>query len=670
MIGIFLKELRENLKWAALIAGVLLVMIWHEIRNPEPLLLYHLANHYTVFVAPLAGLLMGVVQTLFETRPDNWAFVVHRPKSRLAIFVAKCAAGLFLLYVSLALPCLIAASWVARPGNLAIPFQRRMTLSILADVLGAGCWYFVGMVLTLRRAKWLGTRLLPLGLALAATALVTALIGEFWQAALILLAVACVGAVAAWGVFDSNGAADGSAITCAALGTMIFPGALAVGFVLFGISQAFVSGNRWQYYQVDRDGNVVLVTQTVERGERNWTITDVGGHPLPRYDGIDLDDPANANVFVRFNATMLDERAAAWPLTAEFLNKGYRSPTPGVVALRTIAPPGVRLRSIAFYDVPRQIIDLYDPVTHMPTGAVGPAGFSPQAVAPSQRFPGTPLNLFTQGGRHVLAFDSIVYWIELDRRRVRPVFTPAGDDPIFSAAEIGPPAEPMIVLATRRSIHVLRPSGERMFSAPLQLDPAIYFFQAALLPGSSHLVLQGFPMPGHDNLGRVVLEYSTDGKLVRRTDPPRLPEPRGPKLHETAMFGAIFPLAARPLIPSWILDDVLDLRSAAFPRVFEGCMIVSAICCAGISILIARRCRFGVTKTAGWALANLLLGPAGVVVMLGINEWPAREPCAACGKRRLASRRHCTACSAAPAPPAFDGREIFEPIDDVSVAVG
>jgi hypothetical protein len=670
MIGIFLKELRENLKWAALILGVLLVMVWHEIRDPEPLLLYHLANNFTVFPAPLAGLLMGVVQALFETRPDNWAFVVHRPTRRLAIFAAKCAAGLLLLYGSLALPCLIAAAWTARPGNVAMPFQGRMMLPMLADVLGAGCWYFVGMVLTLRRARWVGTRLLPLGLTLAASSLVTVLIGEFWQVALILLAVQCVGAVAAWGVFASNGAADESPITRGALGAMILPGALAVGFVLFGISQAFVSGSRWQYYQIDRDGGVVRVTQTIEHGERNWAIADVNGQPLPKYEGVDLDDPANVNLFVRFNGAMVDERTVSWPLTVEFLNKSYRSPIPGVIPLRAVAPPGVRLRSLALYDVRRRIIDLYDPVTHMPIGTVGPAGFSPQAIAPSQRFPGTPLNLFTQGGRHVLAFDSIVYWIELEQRRVRPVFTPASDNPIFSAAELGPPADPIIVLATRRSIHVLHPSGEKMFSAPLQLDPDIYFFQAALLPGSSHLVLQGLPMPGHQDLGRVVLEFATDGKLVRRTDPPRLPEPRGPKLHETAMFGAIFPPAARPMVPTWILDDVLDVRSTAFPRVFEGFMIVSAICCAGLSLLIARRCRFGAVKAAGWAVASLLLGPAGVVVMLGINEWPARESCAACGQSRLASRRHCTACSAAPAPPAFDGREIFEPTEDVSVAFG
>ena len=101
MFIIFLKELRENLKWAAVIFGVLAVMFAHEMRDADPLLLFRISGQDMVFLAPLAGLLLGVVQSLFETRADNWAFVVHRPVERLRIFVAKCAAGLLLLYAAL-----------------------------------------------------------------------------------------------------------------------------------------------------------------------------------------------------------------------------------------------------------------------------------------------------------------------------------------------------------------------------------------------------------------------------------------------------------------------------------------------------------------------------------------------------------------------------------------
>src|SRR5687767_15368953 len=94
MTAVFLKELRENLKWAAVICGVLSLLVYNKMRGGDPLLMFSLPLSSTIFFAPLAGLLMGVVQTLFETRPDNWAFVVNRPVPRLAIFAAKCAAGL------------------------------------------------------------------------------------------------------------------------------------------------------------------------------------------------------------------------------------------------------------------------------------------------------------------------------------------------------------------------------------------------------------------------------------------------------------------------------------------------------------------------------------------------------------------------------------------------
>src|SRR5262249_37708672 len=135
-----------------------------------------------VVFAPIAGLLMGVVQTWFETRPDNWAFAVHRPVSRTQVFIAKCTAGLILLYVAQWLPCVVAVAWASRPGNLAMSFQSRMALPLLADVLNSGVYYFVGMAITLRRARWLGTRLLPLGLALLSSGMTFMFFGPFWQA--------------------------------------------------------------------------------------------------------------------------------------------------------------------------------------------------------------------------------------------------------------------------------------------------------------------------------------------------------------------------------------------------------------------------------------------------------------------------------------------------------
>ena len=41
----------------------------------------------------------------------------------------------------------------------------------------------------------------------------------------------------------------------------------------------------------------------------------------------------------------------------------------------------------------------------------------------SRRLPGKPLNLYFQANNHTLAFATDVYWLELDHRRVRRLFT-------------------------------------------------------------------------------------------------------------------------------------------------------------------------------------------------------------------------------------------------------
>jgi len=663
MISIFLRELRENLKWAAVIFGVLLVMVLHELRDPPTMLLFDLPQRYTLWLGPIAGLLMGVVQVLFETRPDNWGFVVHRPVPRAGIFLAKCAAGLLLLYAALALPCLVAVISAARPGRLAIPFQGRMVFPMLADVLNAGCYYFAGMVLTLRKARWLGTRLLPLGVPLASSAIAIMFIAPFWQALLVILIVQAIGAAAAWGVFADNGAAERRVATRFALGAMVYAGAIGMAIGLVGFSQGFTPGGRWQYYQVDRDGNVVLITQTIQHGERGWAFTDPAGRPLPQYDRVDLDDPAYANQFLRFNARLVDRESIPWPITVLYTSAGYRSPMPGLIPLRAVAPAGVRLRFSAVYDIPQRAIDLFDPVTRMPIGLVGPAGFSPPDQPPIERFAGTPLLPFLQGGSHVLAFDSIVYWIELDHRRVRPVFVPQPDDPVFSAAEVGPAIDSKILIATTHRLHLLERSGQLVWSAPLDQDPMRCNFDAALLPANRHLVLRTFSNPGTKPYCNVVSEYSVDGMLLHQVELPRLTDFRSPKKIETMAFGAIFPVAARAICPSWILDEVLDVKTEEFSNFFDEFMWSSAILCAILTLLIARRCGMGWSKTIAWSSANLLLGPAGVATMLALYDWPARERCVACGRSRLAARRDCSHCGAPLASAPQDGREIFEPAE-------
>ena len=57
---------------------------------------------------------------------------------------------------------------------------------------------------------------------------------------------------------------------------------------------------------------------------------------------------------------------------------------------------------------------------------------------------------------------------------------------------------------------------------------------------------------------------------------------------------------------------------------------------------------------------NFLAGPAGLALLWCLRDWPARLPCAACGKRRVTNRDRCEHCDSAFPSPAHDGTEIFE----------
>jgi len=66
MIAIFMKEVRENLKWAGVIFGVLCLCIYSRMREPSPFFLLQLPEPFLTLGAPLAGLLLGLAQSLLK----------------------------------------------------------------------------------------------------------------------------------------------------------------------------------------------------------------------------------------------------------------------------------------------------------------------------------------------------------------------------------------------------------------------------------------------------------------------------------------------------------------------------------------------------------------------------------------------------------------------------
>ncbi len=136
------------------------------------------------------------------------------------------------------------------------------------------------------------------------------------------------------------------------------------------------------------------------------------------------------------------------------------------------------------------------------------------------------------------------------------------------------------------------------------------------------------------------IEFDSDGKLVKDTRPAEFPDDRPSTVRRrTAMMGALYPVAGLPILSPWLLDVVFEMDAEHNPWLFRGFMFGAAVLSAMATLLIARRCGFGWKKTISWTIGNLLLGPAGVVVMLSLNDWPARNLCGLRGETAGRSAR-------------------------------
>src|SRR5207247_7403761 len=91
--------------------------------------------------------------------------------------------------------------------------------------------------------------------------------------------------------------------------------------------------------------------------------------------------------------------------------------------------------------------------------------------------------------------------------------------------------------------------------------------------------------------------------------------------------------------------------------------LLSSLIAATTALIIGRRYAFETRRLWLWTSLGFLLGPLGVAVMVALLEWPARETCPSCGRKRVVTRAECPHCGAAFRAPAPDGTEIFEAIN-------
>jgi hypothetical protein len=302
-----------------------------------------------------------------------------------------------------------------------------------------------------------------------------------------------------------------------------------------------------------------------------------------------------------------------------------------------------------------------------------------------------------------------VYTVDFGRRTLRTLFTPAADETVLGAFlwKEDKTKTPEAFVLTDKAVHLLDESGATQFSAPLAYDREIYgIVRVARLDNpqryavwyepSWYLRTQagGKAMPGYlvEYGGAASPGISGESRvwpeIVRRTMPPRpLPVPS----YAQAAFGlgtapaeaGILVGGTKALVSHARSDGGAEIGPLLLFLVFisqsfipgtgwdvgsdDGVILaygvatfLTALACALVCLLLGRRYAFSGPRLIGWSVCGLVFGPAGLLLLLALQEFPARVHCPTCRQARVVDQAHCEHCGAAHALPAPDGTEIFD----------
>ncbi len=685
------KEGRENARWAVLALIALALALGYQLyaaglnRSSDPAsALWNGIAPVFLFGCPLLGAALGFAQTMPELRRDQWAFLVHRPVPRTTLFWGKAATGLLLALGATALPLGFLGLWAALPGDVAAPFDIHLLLPGAAALLTIVPFYFAGMLLALRPARWYGSRPLPLAAAVLASVLTRAL-PEFWMAALAALVFGAVLCLAAWGCFVTKGeyahlprsARAGLGVTLyAGSGVVLVTLTILVGGVVSSLSPSQEARQDQTFYIIDGLGRV-LIGHTSAGGSSS--ATDLQGHSVrlrkgTLVNGVDFDGQKS---FVLTPNYYLDGGRRT--------NDYYSTPSRYVVTLLNSYPQVTNSNGQAslWYYVPAERRGFgYRQKTRQLFGYVGPTGFSPVSQPDVPRFSvpyPAPSNDYGSA-LSLLHYPNAVYWLNINADPVPTLLTlyqAHAPGEIAGASQIQgilnplgkrSPHASLAVVAAAGQFFVYTPDGQRLFALPREYDPARYTnVSLTVTPdGQKYFFWYSASLKAQKAAGGKMPQYITEttkrGAVTQRYTLPPLPARFTPP-SDTA--GGFFGLLAPPLItfPVYsIFHRDIEQNPNDLPgiRLFLGMSVLSGLLSAGLMVLLSRRCGDTRRVQTFWAVAGLPLGLFGVLMLLALRPWPVRVPCPSCGRPRAVDRDVCPHCGAGFPRPARDGTEIFD----------
>ena len=714
MRSLIWKEFHENLKWTA----VPLVLYGLYVSNNGVCL----CDSFFMFVSFLGAVFgggLGILQMTFESHGDRRAILLHRPVSPSRIFLAKALTGAGLYLAALGIPLMVYLVGTFLPGHvaphLAFPVRWQLLFPWFAGILAGLVYYFAGALLALRRGRWYGSR----SLGFLAAYLCTFLVGnvsEFWQALLGMVLFGGLTAVAAWGSFLTAGdykpqpllAKFGLAFTfLTGLVVLSMEGKTIIESRLFR-SKADRSDSN---YVVDRNGRVLILERLGREGIR---VKDRHGQELDEFRKKPVHE-------VRAELERLQAPLTSAHSESFHGHRNYRVISRFLVRLgNSSMPPS---ESWAYVPDQGRLVG-YDLGRQQLIGSIGPDGFTPAGEQPHSRFEGRLDYSNIRANPDYLVFPGGVYTVDFVQRRLQLLFSPAVGETVLSARDwrgdgswaslkddrLGIQGIPgiqsylrnesgkssPIVVGTDRAIHLLDHQGTTEFSVPLAFDHQSHIATLLRLENPPRFAVDYQPsyflgLVARQTMPQHIIEYDAVGHELSRTSLPTIPHIL-PTRHQH-WFGLVTSPAEAATLLSVLYNDLfrtvpgqrvgyqklsselfemvysifpdpLDLNaglSSGRVRFYCVGILLNALLGAASCYWLARRWAFSRAHRLSWSCCGFFFGPTGLLLLLAIQERPARIACPSCRKLRIVTRDACEHCGTQHASPQADGTEIFEP---------
>jgi hypothetical protein len=357
-----------------------------------------------------------------------------------------------------------------------------------------------------------------------------------------------------------------------------------------------------------------------------------------------------------------------------------------------------------FYDHEQRRLLGYDKIYHNFLGSFGPNGFTPAGEEPSEPFYGALGHRrlrWTAIKQDFLVFPRGVYRVDFARRRIGRLFTPPAEEAVAFADwwrdELNKNKK-LAVVSTDRSFHFLTEAGAPVLAIPrvhdtqkqaylvglgLLENPERYFAWYRTIPfepslGPEEYKTTIFHLHEYDVTGRELARRSDQSPYAMASYAKALSGLATPMIEAATLVGASQYLRSEARLQGNtdkpVLLDYLNNTRHYIPGTsrFEGnpsglmlgylaLILLAAAAGAFACFFLARRLALSRARRVGWAVVGFLFGWVGLILMVVLQDWPARIPCRKCHKLRVVTREACEHCGAAHAVPGTDGTEIFEP---------